>query len=335
MVRGNYNLISIIILFCFSCTKENKQTDPQNNFKIFWNDFNANYPAFQLNNVNWDSVYTVNFSKINPNTTDFTLLSIINSSILTLKDAHSDLNNNHDYYDVFIHQKPTNFISSNLINSKYIQEIKTNQHSLRYGKVISQDIGYFSIASFADTENDYNLIDSFLVSFQNSKGIIIDVRQNGGGNEAYGRIVASRFTNQSIIYRYGRYRNGPQYSDLSDFLPVVLNPDGKIKYAKTVMLLSNRHTVSSAEDFILMLNSLPNVIQIGDTTFGGVASNPIAKSLPNGWTYRMSTQVTYDKNKIPIKGGIAPQIPVYITKSDSIQGIDRILEEAINKINEK
>jgi hypothetical protein len=82
-----------------------------------------------------------------------------------------------------------------------------------------------------------------------------------------------------------------------------------------------------------MLNSLPNVIQIGDTTFGGVASNPIAKSLPNGWTYRMSSQITYDKNKIPIKGGIAPKIPVNITKSDSIQGIDRILEVAINRIN--
>ena len=331
----NFNFILIIILMCFSCTGEDKQADFQNNYTIFWKDFNANYPAFELNKVNWDSVYAVYYPMINTKTTDFTFQNIINSSILALKDAHSDLNNNHNYYDILTHQKPTNFISENLINTKYVQITKSNQQNLRYGKVINQDIGYFSISGFTGTESDYYFIDSFLDSFQNSKGIIIDVRQNGGGNEAYGRIVASRFINESVIYRYGRFRNGPKYSDLSDFIPVVLNPDGKIKYTNTIILLTNRHTISSAEDFILMLNGLPNVIQMGDTTFGGVASNPTAKSLPNGWTYKMSTQLTYDRSKIPITGGIVPKIPICITKSDSIQGIDRILEEAINKINEK
>jgi C-terminal processing protease CtpA/Prc len=145
--------------------------------------------------------------------------------------------------------------------------------------------------------------------------------------------VASRFTNKTVTYRYRRIRIGPKYSDLSDFKPLILDPGGKIKYTKAVALLTNRHTFSSAEDFALMLRSLPNVIQIGDTTFGGVGTNPQYKDLPNGWKYRISMDMNCDNNKKPIKNGIAPQIPIQISEVESNQGIDKILEEAVRRIN--
>lgn len=342
-MKQYFSMIVIAVLILFSCKKENSQIDntSQNNFKIFWDDFNTNYPVFQLNNINWDSVYTVNCSKINSNTTDYTLFNILKSSILTLKDAHSDIISNQygstNYYNLFVKQKPANFPVWNTIFTKYVQLMKFNHSNatMAYGKVINQDIGYFLIESFNESKNDYYLIDSFLDYFQNSKAIIIDIRHNGGGNESYAQIVASRLTYQAVTYRYARYRNGSKHSDLSDFQPLVLHPDGKIKFAKTVILLTNRHVFSAAEDFTLMLRSLPNVVHIGDTTFGGVATNPTIKTLPNGWTYRMSRTIEYDRNKVPIKGGVAPQFVVQISKLDSINGIDRIIEAAINKINEK
>jgi uncharacterized membrane protein len=341
-MRHNFNLIVFSILILFSCKKENKiDNTQQNNFKILWDDFNKNYPVFQINNINWDSVYNVNYANLNSNTTDNALFNILKSSILTLKDAHSDIISNQfgscNYYSSFVRKKPANFISWSLIFTKYVQLIKVNHSNatMGYGKVINQDIGYFLIESFNEDKNDYYLIDSFLDEFQNSKAIIIDVRQNDGGNELYGQIVASRLTNQAVTYRYARYRNGSKYSDLSDFQPLVLDPEGKIKFTKTVILLTNRHTFSAAEDFTLMLRSIPNIVHIGDTTFGGVATNPIIKTLPNGWTYRMARAINCDRNKLPIMGGIAPQFVFQISKSDSINGIDRLIEAAINKINEK
>lgn len=340
-MKHTYYLICLLVLLLFSCKKEDAEVEntPLKNYTVLWEDFNSTYPAFQLNNINWDSVYAANTAKISSNTTDSALFNILNSSILTLKDAHSDIISKQygatDYYDVFIRQKPANFISWNVISSKYVQVIKSNNHNLAYGKVKNQDIGYFFIASFNDNQNDYYFIDSFLEMFQNSKGIIIDVRQNGGGNEYYGQIVASRLTNQAVTYRYARYRSGPGHSDLSDGQPLVLNPDGNLKFTKTVVLLTNRRTFSAAEDFTLMLRSLANVVQIGDTTFGGVATNPVIKTLPNGWKYRMARALECDKNKIPIKGGIAPHIAVQISKSDSVNGLDKIIETAINTINDK
>jgi hypothetical protein len=342
-MRHNLNLIVVSIFLLFSCKKENNQVEntQQENFKILWDDFNTNYPAFQINNINWDSVYTVNSSMINSNTTDIELFNILKSSVLSLKDAHSDISSDQygraDYWYLFVRQKPENFPVWNTIFTKYVQLLKFNHSNatMAYGKVFNQDIGYFLIESFNEVENDYYMIDSFLGIFQNSKAIIIDIRHNGGGNESYAQIVAGRLTNQAVTYRYARYRNGPKHSDLSDFIPLVLIPDGKIKFTKPVILLTNRHTFSAAEDFTLMLKSLPNVVHLGDTTLGGVATNPIVKTLPNGWTYRMSRTINCDKNKVPIKGGIAPQFEVQISKSDSVNGVDRIIEAAINKINEK
>ncbi|MCX6305805.1 MAG: S41 family peptidase [Bacteroidetes bacterium] len=342
-MRHNASLIVVFLFFLLSCKKEDNKivTTPLNIYKIFWDDFNANYPAFQLNNINWDSVYSVNSAMINSNTTDYTLFNIIKSSVLALKDAHSDISSNQygraDYGYVFVQQKPANFPVWNTIFTKYVQKYKFNHSNatMAYGKVYNQDIGYFLIESFNEIENDYYMIDSFLDNFQNSKAIIIDIRHNGGGNESYAQIVASRLTNQAVTYRYARYRIGPENSDLSDYIPLKLYPNGKIRFTKPVILLTNRHTFSAAEDFTLMLRSFPNIVQIGDTTLGGVATNPIIKTLPNGWTYRMARTINCDKSKAPIKGGIAPQVEVQISKQDSINGVDKIIEAAIDKINEK
>jgi len=343
IIRNSLCLIIIAVLILFSCKKENNQIEntPQNNFQVLWDDFNSNYPAFQLNNINWDSIYTVNFVKIDSSTTDYDLFNILNSSILTLKDAHSDIISNQfgstNYYDVFVRQKPANHPDWNTIFTKYVKLTKFNHANatMGYGKVINQDIGYFLIESFDEDENDYYMVDSFLEDFQNSKAIIIDIRNNGGGNEAYAQIIASRLTNKAVIYRYYRYRNGDKYSDLGDFESLTLHPHGKLKFTKPVILITNRHTFSAAEDFTLMLRSLPNVVHLGDTTFGGVATHPVIKNLPNGWSYRMARTLLFDRNKVPIKGGIPPHLVVQISKSDSINGVDRIIEEAIIKINER
>jgi hypothetical protein len=342
-IRNSISVIILAVLILFSCKKEDNQIEntPQNNFQVLWEDFNTNYPAFQLNNINWDSIYTVNFAIIDSNTTDYDLFNILNSSILTLKDAHSDIISNQfgstNFYDIFVRQKPANYPDCDAIFSKYVKLTKFNHANatLGYGKVINQDIGYFLIESFNEDKRDYDLIDSFLEDFQNSKAIIIDIRNNGGGDEAYAQIIASRLTNQAVIYRYYRKRNGEKYSDLGDFQSLTLHPRGKLKFTKPVILITNRHTFSAAEDFTLMLRSLPNVVHLGDTTFGGVATHPVIKTLPNGWTYRMATTLIYDRNKVPIKGGIAPHFAVQISKTDSINGVDRIIEEAIIKINER
>lgn len=312
----------------------------QNNYKAFWNDFKINYPAFQINNINWDSVYSVNYSKINSSTSDYEFFKILNSSFLALKDAHSGIISSKyghtDYYSSFIQSKPDNFSGKYFVQNKYLplSTQTTINNNIFYGLVRNTNIGYIYIGSFGCKKDDYFFIDGFIKQFKDTKGIIIDIRQNEGGNEVFAQIVASRFTNKSATYRYSKFRNGPKPSDLSNS-EFILEPGGDNKYLKTIVLLTNRHTFSAAEDFTLMLRSLPNVIHIGDTTFGGVATCPIVKTLPNGWTYRMSRAMECDINNKPIKGGIIPNISIQIRKADLDKGVDSIIEKAITQINRK
>jgi len=67
---------------------------------------------------------------------------------------------------------------------------------------------------------------------------------------------------------------------------------------------------------------------IGDNTGGGSGSRPILKELPNGWAYRVSTTLVSGLDKLPITNGIAPDIRVLINKSDSINGVDPVIEKA-------
>ena len=77
---------------------------------------------------------------------------------------------------------------------------------------------------------------------------------------------------------------------------------------------------------------LPSVTIVGDTTGGGVG-NPVFRELPNGWTYRLSTETDADAQGRIMEGvGVFPDVPVPTTAADSANGIDRILEKGIDII---
>jgi len=317
------------------------ENTPQSNFEVFWNGFKVSYPVFQINKINWDSVYAVYSGAITSDMTESALFIILKSCILTLKDGHSDIVSsqwgNCNYYGSVVNRNPSNFLEQRVITQKYaplLSQTMVNENMF-YGFINQKNIGYIFIGSFGGNKSDYSFIDDCIIKLKDTKGIIIDIRQNSGGNEGYARIIASRFTNLPVTYRYRRNRNGSKYSDLSDYIPMVLDPVGKIKYTKNVVLLTSKRTFSSAEDFTLKLRSIPNVLHIGETTFGGVGTNPQYKNLPNGWKYRISMDIDYDNNKIPIKNGIVPQIQIRTNKEDLSKGIDKVLEEAIRIINQK
>jgi len=315
------------------------ENTPQNVFKVFWDDFKMNYPLFELNKINWDSVYDTNYPKINSNTSDNELYEILTSCILALKDEHCSIisdtipsiYNTHSIR----HQRPKNFIKFKIIRNKLIYpSFKKVTNEIKYGIIKTSKIGYIYIGAFKGNENDYYFIDDLLSKYP-MDGLIIDIRENRGGGDNFAKIVASRFTEEPFIYGYYSERIGSNYSDMSGLNPLVLKPGGTKKFTKPIILLTARSTYSAAEDFTLMLKTLPNVIHMGDTTGGGVGTCTIKKDLPNGWINRFSTHISYNRFKKPITNGIPPDISLTISKKNEKQGKDIILENAIKILKEK
>jgi C-terminal processing protease CtpA/Prc len=82
----------------------------------------------------------------------------------------------------------------------------------------------------------------------------------------------------------------------------------------------------------MMMDVLPNVTIVGDTTMG-IFSDTHVEKLPNGWEYRLSMMKTTNHDGVWLEGkGIDPDVFVKNTDEDIKQGVDRVLEKAIDLV---
>jgi hypothetical protein len=303
------------------------------NFETLWQEFDTRYSFFEIKKINWDSLHAVYRPQVTSQTTDVQLFQIMSSMLANLKDGHVSLITSVGayYYTGWYSRYPTNFLGTTVV-ARYLSADYGSAAGgyMRYGK-ISGDIGYLYIGPklTGDITAWSQAIDVIIDSLKGTRGIVVDIRSNGGGNDGLGNIVAGRFADQQRVYSYIRWRNGPRHSDFTDYQASTIQPQGLRQFTKRVALLTNRRCFSSAEGTILMFRALTNVVTIGDTTGGGSA-NPIDLQLPNRWTYRVSRWIQYTAQKTVFEGiGLPPDIPIWISPVDSAAGRDAILERAI------
>jgi carboxyl-terminal processing protease len=335
--------VFLSLLFFYGCEKMFLEPDPQNtpeqNFEIFWNDFDRYYAQFAIRHFDWDSVYILYRPQITPTTSDRQLYNIFSNIVYGINDMHVTLCSplGDVYWKPLI---PASYPSRRIINAgKYIRTGAPQNSVFEYRICQDPTIGYIIIRTFEGqgeglTKSDprYLAIDEILSQWKNMNGIIIDVRWNSGGNGINAETVADRFADQSRVYMYQRQKNGPGKDNFSSWKSRSIEPKGSYQFLKPVVVLTSRATMSSAEMFVMAMQNLPQVTIVGDTTGGGVG-NPIFRELPNGWTYRLSTGITADAQQRIMEGvGVFPDLPVLTTVSDSVNGIDRILEKGIEII---
>jgi C-terminal processing protease CtpA/Prc len=200
-------------------------------------------------------------------------------------------------------------------------------------------IGYINIWTFGGSgsalelyDDRYFVIDDILQQFKDTDGLIINVRGNHGGEGFNAEIVADRFADQKRLCMKYCKKDGPGKNDFSGWIDHYVEPKGGYQYLKPVVVLTSRETMSAAEYFVMAMKVLPHVTIVGDTTGGGFG-DPMFRELPNGWTYRLSTEIAVTADGYVIEGkGIPPDIPVLTTAADSINGMDRIIEKGIEII---
>ena len=326
----------VVFLFLFSsCNETFVGQNPPNThlaiFEEFWKGVDSIWPEFASKKVNWDSLYQIYKSQAEAAKGDAELVKILTPLLKSLKDGHTniyiqnDYNNSISYFPLY----PKNFYGFNWISKNYIPNNKFNG-VIAY-QLINQEVGYIYIGAFSDSnqKNKFEIIDQILGEFSSTKAIIIDVRSNGGGSSLNSDLIASRFADRKHTHSYVKYRLSAQRTLMSDFIAQDIAPAGKVQFKGKVAILTNRYSASSTENFILAMRSFPNVIQIGDNSWGLSGTSPVFKELPMGWSYRVSSLLLCDANKQPITKGIAPDIFVQTTKSDSLNNKDSIIERAI------
>ena len=257
--------------------------------------------------------------------TETQLFEVLCDMLAELRDGHVNLSTSYDYGRYWTWQEayPKNFSDS--LSRIYMGTDYKIASGMKY-RVLDDNIGYIRYESCQDPIGEGNL-DDVLAYFALCQGIIIDIRNNGGGDLTNAEKLAARFVHEKTLVGYMQHKTGKGHDDFSDMEAQYLEPSSNIRWHKPVCVLTNRSVFSAANEFTSMMHALPNVKIVGDHTGGG-SGMPMSSSLPNGWSVRYSACPMYDKNKQQTEFGIEPDYNVQLTDEDTMKGIDTIIEAA-------
>lgn len=298
------------------------------NFEQLWTLFDEHYCFFEESGVDWDSVYRAYAPRVESCRTQRELFRLCADMVNELRDGHVNLTSPFatSYYKKWWSDYPQNY-NQRIVEENYLyfggQQIGTVTYA-----VLPQNIGYISIPTFSSGIGEGNL--DYIINYMAlCDGLIIDVRDNGGGSIDNVETWVSRFITERTLAGSICHKTGKGHNDFSEPYEYYFEPpSGHLLWGKPVALLTNRSTFSAANNFVSIMRLLPNVTQIGDTTGGGCGM-PLSFDLPIGWTVRMSACPVYDPQGRLTEFGLPPHIPVSQTPADLAASRDPILDTAI------
>jgi hypothetical protein len=299
-------------------------------FDEVWRTMDVKYSMFALKKVNWDSIGQVFRPRAVAAASDNQLARAIGDMLLTLHDRHVTLMTGVSVAPM-AYQTPHDFDAGGFdaarIDRVYLAQPAVYAGSHVRAGVVEPGVGYIRISSF-DGTSWMGQVDEALASLDGMRALILDLRDNPGGDSQSAIDVAGRFADKRRAYAYVTMRNGPRRDDFSAPVTQYIQPTGARSFRGPVLLLTNRRVYSAAEDFALAMRQLPNVTILGDTTAGS-SGRPVTHELSNGWTYTVSTWIEYDLDHRPIEdAGIAPSTVVRPTRAELSAGSDVVFTAA-------
>jgi len=332
MIRITGALFTALLLMTTGCEKALNLKDPATHatavFDELWTVMDKHYSLFPYKGVNWDSTYKQFHVKVRDGMPETELFGVLSDMLSTLKDGHVSLTSPIDTFTYlgFFKPYPYNFNYDNIVKT-YLQHAYSSSGPLIY-KVVS-GVGYLYYNSFANDLTGAQ-IDKVMTDMAQTKGLIIDVRNNTGGSTENADRLFERFITARTLVKFEMNKKGSGHDEYTDPQPYYLSPAGT-NYGEPIVVLTNRACFSACNDFVLYLSGLPNVTQIGDQTGGG-GGIPGDYILSNGWKLQYTATVTLSSAKLSVEGGIAPDINITISPSDESNGKDPILEKAFQSL---
>ena len=331
-LRKTILLSSCLFMFsCLtSCVDEDEFPDtPMGNFEALWKIIDEHYCFLDYKHqeygLDWQQAHDKYAQRINGNMSKEQLFEVLAGLLSELRDGHVNLTAAHDMarYWQWYESYPANYNDS--LQRVYLGTDYRISSGMQY-KILDDNIGYIRYESFNNSVGSGNLTE-VLNYFMLCRGLIIDVRSNGGGDLTNAEKIASRFTNERVLVGYIQHKTGPGHSDFSDMEPRYLDPAASLRWQKPVIVLTNRHVFSAANEFAMYMKALPTARLIGDITGGG-AGMPFSSSLPNGWVVRFSAVPLYDAKRQPSEFGVIPDLYVAMRDEHFKRGKDTIIEVA-------
>lgn len=194
-------------------------------------------------------------------------------------------------------------------------------------EILEDNIAYIQITSFNEGTADEFKTAYEEVKKQNPKGLIIDLRNNGGGLVSESLAIAETMVDKGKVLLITSNKEHKEQKEISKEDPIINIP---------VVILTNKNTASASEILAGILRDNCNYKIIGNKTFGkGVIQSIYSFSDGSGLKVTIEEYFTPNHNVIN-KVGITPDIEINLDQEwENITNIpyeyDLQLQEAIKQ----
>lgn len=323
----------VLSLLLLSCTRElevRRENTYLGNFEALWETIDTRYCFIEDKNIDWQQIYTAYRPQIDSVRSDRQLFALFASMLDSLHDGHVnlyspfDVSRNRSWYEGY----PVNYNSTLVYSDQYLSQDYLLAGSLRYNRIHHDSIGLVRYDSFSGSFGALNLAYVFNY-FKSCRGIVLDVRSNGGGSLDNASRLAAAFFSENRTVGFWHHKTGPAHDAYSRLEPMVVDTaDMSVRWLRPVVVLSNRQSYSATNFFVNAMRYADNCLILGGTTGGG-GGMPQSYELPNGWLLRFSSVKMYNAEGQSIEEGVEPHVFVNQKSDDK----DDLIEEAVKIIN--
>ncbi|SHN12115.1 C-terminal processing protease CtpA/Prc, contains a PDZ domain [Duganella sacchari] len=209
-------------------------------------------------------------------------------------------------------------------------------------KMLDKGIAYLRIEHFSDNSG-LKAFEAALPQIMKARGLIIDMRRNGGGDGQIGYEILSYLTRQRIKGAVSHIRSDDTYNrarggNMMNWTQ--LANGGYMQqhdhvYEGPVAVLTGPQTYSASEDFVVAFNVLQRGLTLGEST-GGSTGQPLNFTLPGGGGARICIKRDLFPDGREFVGiGVPPQIEVKQTVAGLRAGRDPVLERALAELRQR
>lgn len=328
-------VVSFVWLILSSCheSPEYKNT-LYGNFDALVDIIDTHYCFLDDKGIDWMEITNQYRSELPDEISVIDFFELCSKMLDELKDGHVNLSSRFStsYYRQWWSDYPQDF-SLRTLEEYYLEFNWMTTSGIIY-KQLPGEIAYMYYPSFSSTISE-TALDYILALMANSRGLIIDIRDNGGGLLTNINTLVGRFIEEPFIGGYILHKTGPGHKDFSEPYPMKYEPaaKGRITWNGEIVVLTNRSCFSAANNFVSVMKSLPNVSIVGAKTGGG-GGMPFTSELPIGWSVRFSACPILDAQGNVIENGIdpSPGCEVHAPEEELAIGKDAILDFAIEML---
>lgn len=300
-------------------------------FDTYWWTYAEHFPYSKQKRWNWQLEYPQWRANINKDTSEAQLVEIFANILNELRDGHADLVDSDgedlvemnarqlhyewrlrqawkedDNYDRFwpylrdVHHKWRRVIEQGYIKPNSMSRYFDNFH---FG-LLDNDLTYLRIESMADftEQGKYQTwlkatdeaMQAIVPELNKHKGLVIDLRMNGGGTDLVSMALLSYFFDKDTQVGSEAVLNS---ASAAEPMKIEVKANPTLNYLGPIVVLLSEETASAAEIMLLGLAAREDVVFLGEPSNGSF-SDILPKQLTNGWGFGLSHQIYYDAQGI-------------------------------------